>query len=107
MASGGRNRSTLPQVPQVRVTTPRRWQYAETAAVRGRVRVGGAGVAELDRHHRAATADVADHGVLGGQRVEPAAHQRRRSRGPAPVRSCARISSIAPSAAAQATGLPP
>src|SRR3954470_1409705 len=32
--SGGRNRTTLPHVPHVSVTTPCWWQYADTAAVR-------------------------------------------------------------------------
>ena len=75
MASGGRKRKTLPQVPQVRVTTPDLWQYADAAAARAASGCGGARGAELDRLHRAAAADVGDHRVLGGELLEPAADQ--------------------------------
>ena len=72
--SGGRNRNTLPQVPQVSVTTPCWWQYAETAAVRAGSGVRVPGVVQLDRHHRAAAADVADDRVVGLQLAQPVRH---------------------------------
>ena len=59
VASGGRKRNTLPQVPQVSVTTPLRWQCALTAAARAASGAPVLRMDQLDRHHRAAAADVA------------------------------------------------
>ena len=49
----------------------------------GRVRRAGLRVDELDRHHRAAAADVGDHRVLAGQVVQPGAHEGTDLAGPA------------------------
>ena len=105
--SGGRNRNTLPHVPQVSVTTPCWWQYAEAAAVRAGSGVRVPGVVELDRHHRAAAADVSDDRVVGLQLAQPVADIRSPSARARAARSWDRISSSAPSPAAHATGLPP
>ena len=69
--SGGRKRKTLPQVPQVRTTTPLRWQYAATAAVRAGsgVVVPGTGIS---LHNRGAAFVAApDHPNRVGPRKRP------------------------------------
>ena len=54
ITSGGRNRSTLPNVPQVRVTSPCGVAGLGHLAGGGRVRLQAARLGELDREHRAA-----------------------------------------------------
>ena len=98
----------MPKVPQVRVTSPGAWQALLTAAVSvgvGRLALEVAD--QLDGQHRAAAADVADHVVLVGQRARAAARNSASTARARPARSSAFIVSMAPSAAAQATGLPP
>ena len=104
MTSGGRKRSTLPNVPQVSTTRPGSGRFA-TAAV-ARVRVQGARLGQLDGDHRAAAADIGDHRVGLGQLAQPGQHDLADAAGPA-RQVLVSIVSIAPSAAAQATGLPP
>jgi hypothetical protein len=61
IASGGRNRSTLPNVPAVKVNTPLAWQYRVTAATASRFGIAGARHDQLGGDHRTAAPDVADH----------------------------------------------
>ena len=59
IASGGRNRSTLPNVPAVSVNTPLAWQYCDRGD-RLAVRIAGALHDQLGGDHRTAAPDVAD-----------------------------------------------
>ena len=107
MVSGGRNRRTLPYVPQDNTMTPA--ACAPAAQLLGQLGVGfgGAGLDQLDGDHRAAAAHVADPVVVGLQPAEPVLHQRLDLRGRArPARRLSMVSMVA-SAAAHATGLPP
>ena len=106
ITSGGRKRITLLNVPQVSVTSPAWWQARATAAV-----VAGSGssvpgvvssIASIAPRPRtsAMTGYFSASPCSRGSMMSPI----RRAR---PVRSSATMVSIAPSAAAQATGLPP
>ena len=75
ITSGGRKRSTLPNVPQVSVSTPCWWQAALSLPACGGVGLLGAGLDDLDGHHRAASAHVADGGELAGQGGQPVRHR--------------------------------
>ena len=105
IASGGRKRSTLPNVPQVRTMTPR-WCAASATAL---ARSGPA--------HRCRSGPVRRRSSLRGRGrrrcgrrrpagVQPILHEPLDLRGP-PTRSSASMVSMVASAAAQATGLPP
>ena len=108
ITSGGRKRSTLPYVPAVSVISPCWWQAAETAAGQRRVRACFVpGLDQFDGEHRAAPADVADRRrTCSASALESRAHRLLDPPGRA-GQVLGRIVSIAPSAAAQATGLPP
>ena len=107
MTSGGRKRKHVAVGAAVRVTHALLRGSAPRPSGEPGSGVGGVGVDQLDRHHRPATADVADRRVLPAQRRRGGRASARRSRVPGVDRSSLSISSIAPRAAAQATGLPP
>ena len=107
MVSGGRNRSTLPNVPQDNTITPAAWHPAHSALVRLGVGFGGAGLDQLHGDHRAAATHVADAVVVGLQPAQPVLHQLFDLRARAPPARRSRSFRWSASAAAQATGLPP
>ena len=107
MVSGGRNRNTLPNVPQVSTITPAAWTAGAQLLGQLGVGLGGAGLDQLHGDHRAAAADVADAVVLGLQPAQPVLHQLFDLRGARSTSPSASIVSMVASAAAHATGLPP
>ncbi len=74
MASGGRNRSTLPNVPAVRVNTPLSWQCRVTAATASRFGSRVPGIDQFGGDHRTAAPDVADDVGRRGDVAQLAKH---------------------------------
>ena len=106
ITSGGRNLITLPNVPQVSVTSPAWWQALATAVV---VAGSGPGVPGLVSSIASIAPRPRTSAMTGYFSASPYSRGNMISpiRRACPARSSAAIVSIAPSAAAHATGLPP